>query len=340
MTHTVRSQGGRRARPRGPRGGERAPTFSHAEIREFHRVSCGSPFSVLNDAQRLFLLQITTGLKRSGVVDGLHRKDKALIGALRGLASRCGLTSAVLDAGRLFKVFVSREPRDARELARLYEVPCEESGTTSLARERALVRRRGELLGYPSCCVARFLLNPGLTFFERFARLLGGLGDKPGFVSFNPLLNFLSGAPLIFHIPCSKDCKASLHSAHAALGLYYLYDASVAQKLLSLLRSPVIIFQDDYWCRMSGIFSRDVLRYVYLGMVDSNTVEGKRGARDRRYILETFRALRRGDRLVFLGDRFRVLKGGRQLRAHAFRAWPYAMFVPDPPGPRNRPVPR
>ncbi len=304
--------------------------FSRAEIRLFRQTASQARFSAMAEAYKLFIFQIVSGIKRAGRIDGLTKEDAVLISVLREFSVRFGLTAIVRDVPPVSTVFISKRPKDAKELLRLHGVLIRRSGSALGPRKYQQHRRYGELLGYPPCCVEHFASTPGCrSIWDYFVYMFGAHGDRPGIFSIEPRLNLMASIPLVFHLPCSLECEASLEAANLVLGLYFLYDEEITLRVLSLLRAPVIVFRNNFFVRMTGHLSGDILAYACPDVLDCDAAEGKRKGKGGGYIRETLEAIRRGDRLAFLDNGFRVLKGDTTLRVHLFGAWPYVVLVPS-----------
>ncbi len=118
-----------------------------------------------------------------------------------GTSHRASLVPARHDtAGRV--VYFARKPEH-----------CEGAEYAELCQNHPLV---GELFGYPACCVAAFAAAPGQPL-DRWPSLIDSPGPFPRIL--NPVSFYVYGVPsLIFHFPCSLQCRRSIALAEERRG--------------------------------------------------------------------------------------------------------------------------
>jgi len=139
-----------------------------------------------------------------------------------------------LDWGAHLTLFIGDEgaTQEAMELERV-----ERHGSGD-DREAAM-KRLGELLGYPACCVAAYLKQDDQGESATFERLLRG-GDRGGLPRTNNL--FLLSQQLISHFPCDLACEASASIGELALDALRDFDSASADALAELLAAPVTVW--------------------------------------------------------------------------------------------------
>ncbi|MCK5334145.1 MAG: hypothetical protein KAJ24_06520, partial [Candidatus Aenigmarchaeota archaeon] len=104
----------------------------------------------------------------------------------------------------------------------------------------------GMLLGYPACCTKHYMsvnkkYDIASTPYFLWDRVLHSYWNTKGTPSFY-LNKIYFGEPyyLIFHFPCSYDCKKSIAIAKKTLALMESEDPLFAQKIVSRLKLPAL----------------------------------------------------------------------------------------------------
>ena len=106
----------------------------------------------------------------------------------------------------------------------------------------------GELLGYPDCCVKFFCTK--LMDTEVGARkpyiIYKNTKGKPSFYCNNNLhlLAHLSRYSLIWHFPCSFDCRKTIRNSKKLLDVIREEEPEYAEKIEYYLKLPLLVFRD------------------------------------------------------------------------------------------------
>ena len=140
----------------------------------------------------------------------------------------------------------------------------------------------GKLLGYPSCCVEFFsetLRNTKLYFpVKTYIKT----GDKPSFLTNNIFkmesrldskkLEIFQSNPdfadrvshlfLISHIPCSYNCKGSIKIGKKILRLLEREYPELAKEIVSILKKPLLFFNDFNWIVFDGKVDGTAVNYT------------------------------------------------------------------------------
>lgn len=265
------------------------------------RASRGRVNAVLRKLQRE-LVQLEMGLKRALKVEHVDPSDEA---ALREVAATRAW-SVVADEEPT-PSYVGRASEIARTLyagpdrallealvvdSRLHRDPTAESGAKLEA-----IRRTGAELGYPPCCVERYLA--GHDFADQSLVLLRPAFGTQGVPS--SLLNLATNDELISHVPCSYACAPSMDIARRTLAELEQRDAVDGALRRARLQLAILVLGARGIARLApapGFEVRhDRLRY------DRVEIDGLDDA-------ELGAALLRGDELVLGVDSWQVLRAG------------------------------
>ncbi len=127
------------------------------------------------------------------------------------VASWFGVTTHGAHAAEREVILVANDRAAVDHAARV------ERALVEAARERAddtsVVREMGALLGYPSCCVERFVLLRARDDASLAGALLGPLGEPTPFETTFTIPPFT----LVSHAPCTPRCEATRALVHALL---------------------------------------------------------------------------------------------------------------------------
>ncbi|QAT17376.1 hypothetical protein BU251_06385 [Candidatus Velamenicoccus archaeovorus] len=309
-----------------------SPSQEERRIAEdFRRIAATVP---LPDSHKLFILQVYGGLKPSGTFDGLPQTDMTAIRNLAVLLKRLFLYYRVLRLGKNVKIIFSRRRQDVERLFDIHD---------GVFRRRRHVREYGRLLGYPSCCVARFRAQGNPWSF--ICDVEDYLGRFPSSSYASRLywqpdarLNRYAGHPLIFHWPCRLDCPSSIELADKVLSFYESYRPGLAQKLMSGLAAPVLVFRSGNYVRFSVSMRRGTIRYAAVNCVTPLLLEtGALGPEDEK-VLRIMRTIEAGNRISFNGRSFTVCLNGRSILEVNFsdRFFCFLDFNPPAGIPRSR----
>jgi hypothetical protein len=145
-------------------------------------------------------------------------------------------------------LWAALDPRVAAELREAEEPTLAEPCLLSRPELAARLRRTGELLGYPGCCVEAFVrrsgeeldVAPGLAEIYRAAR--AAWVERPEAL-LNTLLRPLR-VQLVSHEPCRFDCAPSRAYALACLAAVARRDGEAASALASALARAVVVAPD------------------------------------------------------------------------------------------------
>jgi hypothetical protein len=142
-------------------------------------------------------------------------------------------------------LYASLDPRVAAELREVEEPTLAAPCLLSRSEMAARLRRTGQLLGYPACCVETFVrrsseeleLPPSVAEVYRAAR--SAWVERPHAL-LNTLLRPLR-LQLVSHEPCRFDCAPSLAYARACLAAVSRRDAGAACALERDLARAVVV---------------------------------------------------------------------------------------------------
>ena len=139
----------------------------------------------------------------------------------------------------------------------------------------------GELLGYPPCCV-EFFLGVLQHFDLPFPiKTYNETNGKPSFLANNifkmesrlrveELKRFqknpdfarrVSHLFLISHVPCSYRCKESIRIGREMLDMLEMEEPELAREIVSVLKKPLLFFDDLRWIIFNGKVEGNILNY-------------------------------------------------------------------------------
>lgn len=308
-------------RPQGP------PWASLGLSATAHRLRPGSAAALLDD--RAFQRAPSAWL------DGLPRVDKEQVQLLAGLrqvikieratASRAEETAAQWrQLGLESQSFLGAPgpggapPRaivfvGQRRAAVEEAVALEGEITRSRAERAPFVRRMGELLGYPGCCVERFVESADqddATHIQRLAQAhQGRLAPEQNWTAV-PLRPFS-------HFPCEPSCAATAALGRATLLAIERQDARYAAKLRQALRSVALVRTATCFALLLEAREDGAEAYTYRAVLSHRTL----GVEDavlgrpefRAFFLEIVAPLAEGDHVQRLPGSLRITRGGRHL---------------------------
>lgn len=180
-----------------------------------------------------------------------------------------------------------------------------------LEQRLPLERRMGELLGYPPCCIQRYLeeyqlpqrIRPDLTNFSRLVLATFRRSQHHSY-----LLNHLVDRDrlhLIVHLPCSYDCPASRSQAARLLDYHRRVDPAYHRDLVEWLRRPVLLFHNLGRLFFDGRVRDQTLHY--------EAVHTLRPEEDGPLVAANEALLNRGNRIEIEDDGARVYRDSRSL---------------------------
>ena len=186
-----------------------------------------------------------------------------------------------------------------------------EPGLTASFRERAiLVKRMGELLGYPACCVEALASSKEQDDNTHLMRLAAA---HPGPMA--PHQNWAATPIRPFsHFPCTPDCGATARLAIATLALMTPSYRAAVEKAL---RSVAIVSAADRFALLMGARAEGPGTYVYDGVLSHRNLgmDDSILARPafRAFYLEVVAPLEEGDRVTRTGVSLLVRRGERRI---------------------------
>jgi len=271
---------------------------------EFKRACLENPFLDLNEAHKLFILQVFSGLKKSGTFDGLSKdEDKTIEQTLR-LLGALGVAYRLKDVGHNIKIFFAQEKTIAQDLYVLYD---------RVARSGHSRARYAELLGYPSCCIRSYVSQKKQGLLFGYLTTVFKKRIKGQALSWPVLFNRFSDLPLIFHWPCGFHCRASRDLAGRVLKLYTCYDRALAETAARLLKRPVLIFQDGSYIRFEGVYRGRTLSYGQIIRIGSSVAVEEGLSKERNAVACAVRCIARGEKILFEESTFRVINNKKVL---------------------------
>lgn len=206
-------------------------------------------------------------------------------------------------------LYLSRDPAALREL---HEVDHRlHQAQLSSQEHLALERRMGALLGYPDCCVQRYVsvwrpARPPGTTLSNIMRLTLLAAQRSERLDWR--LNHLvddGSRQLIVHAPCSFDCVASLEQARRLEVYYRQADPDFIADVERWLQRPVLIFANE-----QRLFFDGEVREANLHYHDFHCL---RPELDGSLFSACEKLLRAGDRLRVKGGGIEVFLGERSL---------------------------
>ncbi len=271
----------------------------------------------LPGSHKLFILQVFSGLKRSGTFDGIACQDTKTIKAVLSLLRSLGLSSRVIKTGRNVKILLSRGERD---LSRLYK------WHQNVFRQATGFEEYGRLLGYPECCVSAFLdyNNPWKWIVDPAGN--AGRISKSGITRYSPDYRMNRFAGIIYHLPCSFDCRKTLALSDNILRLYKDYDPCLTEDFVDSLRKPVVTFKSCNYVRLSGNVRGSIVRYNAVDCVDPSSMENGRLSEQDRDIRKVTKIIREGNKLFFRKGYFAVFRDGVLLEKVDFQKMPFCLL--------------
>jgi hypothetical protein len=148
-------------------------------------------------------------------------------------------------------------------------------------------REYGKLLGYPSCCA--------------------GLKLSPYTKETNILFNRFSGTPLIFHSPCSNNCKKSIELAKKVLAAYYLFDKDIFTAVVAELKKPILKFSENLFAKFEGSsIENNKISYKSVDINVPSPIDGEEKDAEKTNFLEK---LNQGDSLSFSKNSLKIFEG-------------------------------
>lgn len=171
----------------------------------------------------------------------------------------------------------------------------------------------GKVLGYPDCCIEKFeemqnekkevnrikyiYENSEEFFFENNnlfsfpTRINYEINEEQREVFYKiDLLNYF----LIFHIPCSYDCKKSRNFGKKVLKILKEREGEFGKRVEKILRRPILFFDDFNWIVFKGK-AKNGQEVVYESLSEPKSL----------YPVEDFK---KGNRLRFSGNEIKILK--------------------------------
>ena len=220
-------------------------------------------------------------------------------------------------------LFFSQEPRLAARAAAIYREQ----------RVGEAIHEMGELLGYPSCCVAAFHALPDRSNNTalRYATWWNSTSGPGGAQTFDPWLNNLHLVATPFY-PCRYDCAAAGELARSvAAGL----ESTARTAFLDLLAKPVLYLDDTRMVLFAGEADLQEVRYRAVSVPPARG-EGRRDLLQA-FVEEVVRWIAEGDRLRVSERDLRVYRGSELVKswvkpyADLVRLFPFAGFQSFPP---------
>jgi hypothetical protein len=198
---------------------------------------------------------------RKGVPENFDEKQKNIIEAI------CRRYGLVYEIKRLSP----RGPTKSKNF--IYVAKTSEEIEEAFRAEKAGQSEEfAQILGYPDCCI-EFFEKTLSSFTERGERIKKVYENSRNFFfENNCIFNFDSrityslseaerrvfeevgalGCFLIFHIPCSFDCKKSKKIGKTVLKELKKEEPSFAEKVEEILKKPVLFLDDFNWAVLNG----------------------------------------------------------------------------------------
>lgn len=258
----------------------------------------------LPDIYKLLVLQVSSGIKNAATLDGIRGDDLSLLSQINLLLNQFGLCSRIVEQGHILKVIFGRKEGDVFLLYALQD---------KVFKEKRFQVKYGELLGYPACCTKQYRsrVRAKKSFLFTSMRLSDPVGAA---WAIDYRFNILSKTPLIFHMPCTRDCAASRSLAERAFRLYEAYDPVLARTILGFLKEPALVFNVENYVRFNGRLARNRISYSGMQHVHRPCFADADGLFDNVATDNIVQAIQGGDNISFHKEEFIVFRNKRLLK--------------------------
>ncbi|HAJ56485.1 MAG TPA: hypothetical protein DCL35_01805 [Candidatus Omnitrophica bacterium] len=264
---------------------------------------------------KLCVLQVYTGLKRAGTLDS-YKKKFVDFQKMVSFLNKLEIHYSMLDMGVNIKVFFSKNKTDLSDLSALHN---------AVFNLNASRDEYGNLLGYPKCCVLRFISKPPcrlLAFptchFENKA--------KRNIYELSFKINRLASFPLIQHTPCKITCHKTIELADKILKLYKTYDLALAKRIILELKKPVLVFGENNYIRLNGEYRKDTIFYSSLEHVNPLFIEDGSICENDIKTIEIAGLMKEGNRLSFGTNAFKILKNDKLILTNRFSSQQFQLI--------------
>lgn len=281
----------------------------------FKKISSSYP---IPEAHKLFILQVYAGLKKAGSFDGFFKKDTKIIKQIQLLLEDLKMHYKLLDMSRNVKILFSMRKQDTLKLFDIHR---------KVFRENKRQDEYGKLLGYPGCCISRFMSGrnqPRLTY-PFFPDIKNRISNYKLFIDYR--LNRFCEYNVISHQPCKSDCPQTIILVNRILRAYKAYDSVLTEKIIASLKKPVLIFNPNNFIKFYDILKNNTIYYSRIDHVNPSFCEQGSITREDSVVNIIIKFIQSGNKIVFKRGYFAVFKGNTLLaKNYAFQR-PYLLFV-------------
>lgn len=216
-------------------------------------VPAGVPMLRYGEPRRLDLIALTEGARAVAKFEDLSEERAA--GLTAELRSRGLKTVQVGPYAKRFDVAVSEEARAAGLYTVIGSRGTEAEAVAEAERERSSegTRAAGLALGYPPCCVDRFVAveqasqAAGESINEAAIRSIEGIREPWPWPT-----NVLSSMSPIGFVPCRTTCGRAMAFARRVLGAAEKVDPAGSRVLKDVLQRPILFFRYSLFYVLDG----------------------------------------------------------------------------------------
>ncbi|MDD2753133.1 MAG: DUF483 domain-containing protein [Candidatus Portnoybacteria bacterium] len=269
------------------------------------------------------LIAVKNGLKKVFRGEISKEEDLALY---REVCKKWGLKMAVSDKKLLGRhnIYFSLDAKSAKKAKRVdpsFKIIIEKKDFGQALKE---VKEFSRLLGYPACCVDRYIENVTHSVTAAQSPIFKEIPPKIDFLM-NSFLNGISNHYLSFHLPCSFSCKSTLAYHKKIMACVKKDSPEFYRELVGLLKRPLLIFLDpvgeniyNSWDRRQGFLfdgkaGRGGLFYERARYLRASYPEFGEKERDGAALLSVKKGIAGGNKIVFGREHFSVFKGAKKI---------------------------
>ena len=241
----------------------------------------------LDIGDKLLILQVFSQIKPAASFDYIDNDNRKSL--ILAILKKMHLYSQTIEFNNITKIIFGRKD-NVSQLKWIHD---------DVFNKVKSVEEYGRLLGYPSCCL-RSNIDPYTD-------------------EMNLLFNRYSSLPLIFHSPCSTDCKESVSLAKKVLKAYFLFDKKVCYHVISELKKPILKFNENMFIRFNDYKIRsNHLSYSYVSITVPSPIDEKTNKEKTDDVLEFFKKIKKGNLLYFNKDCLNIFYDEKLLAAKTF----------------------
>jgi hypothetical protein len=273
--------------------------------------------SPLNEAYKLLVLQVYSGIKNSATFDGVSGSDIKLAKQIVSLLNSLGIYFRIIHKGGKLKiVFGARVP----DVLLLYALQ------NKVFNENELNDEYGRILGYPVCCIKQFMSRKGARKSFIYTSTRFQKNPIEGRWVINYKLNILANIPLLFHMPCTSNCPESKILAEKVLKLYRAYDRVFIKSVVRFLRQPALVFNAENYVRFNGELAGNSICYSGIEHIHHPRLADGKASLENSKINRLVGVIRKADILLFNEKVFSIFKNKNLLKKVEYRNRPFQFY--------------